>query len=125
MLPIKFNYATPFFLLKPLQSWFHPLESSFDPLGTFLLVLCAFACLTFLPFVHDTFLIKWKARFLFCDCLSLLFVDTPLSVLQCFSSSSFHPHYRHGQSHCVHLKVIQVGGFLLLLSLLKYFLPQT
>ena len=37
---------------------------------------------------------------------------------------SFYCHYRHEQSHCVHLKVIQVGGFLLHLSLLKYFLSR-
>ena len=33
--------------------------------------------------------VKRKARFLFCDFLSLLFIDTLLSVLQCFSSSEF------------------------------------
>ena len=38
---------------------------------------------------------------------------------------SFYPHYRHEQSHCVHLKVLQVNsGFLLPLSLLKYFISR-
>ena len=36
----------------------------------------------------------------------------------------FYPHYLHEQSHCVHLKVLQVSGFLLPLSLLKYFLSR-
>ena len=30
--------------------------------------------------------VKYKVRFLFCDCFSLLFIDTSLSVLQCFLS---------------------------------------
>ena len=34
---------------------------------------------------------KCKARFLFFDCLSLLFIDTSFIVLQCFSSSKFSP----------------------------------
>ena len=37
---------------------------------------------------------------------------------------SFYHHYCQEQSHCVHLKVLQFGGFLLLLSLLKYFLSR-
>ena len=37
---------------------------------------------------------------------------------------SFYPRYRHEQSHCMHLKVLQVSGFLLPLSLLKYFLSR-
>ena len=65
VLSIKFNYAAPFSLLKLLQSWFHPsLSSVLDPV---------------------------KARFLFCDCLSLLFINTPLSLLQCLSLSKFSP----------------------------------
>ena len=57
MLSVKFNYAAPFSLLKLFQSWFHPSARSFDLLATFLLVLCAFGYLTFLPFVRETFLI--------------------------------------------------------------------
>ena len=101
VLSIKFNYAAPFSLLKLLQSWFHPSASSvFDP-------------------------VKFKARFLFCDCLSLLFINTPLSILLRFSSSKFLPSLSSSQSHCVHLKVLQVGRFFMPLSLLKYFLFQT
>ena len=100
LLSIKSSYAAPFSLLKLLQSWFHPSASSvFDP-------------------------VKFKARFLFCDCLSLLFINTPLSILLRFSSSKFLPSLSSSQSHCVHLKVLQVGRFLLPLSLLKYFLFQ-
>ena len=63
----KVHYTAPFSLLKLLQSWFHLSASSvFDP-------------------------VKFKARFLFCDSLSLLFIDTPLSLLQCFLSSKFSP----------------------------------
>ena len=88
MLSIKFNYAALFSLWKLLQSWFHLAASSFsDP-------------------------VKCKTRLLFCDCLSLLFSDTSVSVLQCFSSRSFHSHC-HDHSHCVHLNVFLVGRFLL------------
>ena len=47
-----------FSIKKPFQSWFHPSSrSSFDLLANFLLVFCAFGCLTFLPFVREAFLI--------------------------------------------------------------------
>ena len=70
--------------------------------------------------------VKFKMRFLFCDCLSLLFIDTPpLSLLQCFSLPKFSPSLSSSQNHCGHLKVLQVGRFLPPLSFLKYFLSQT
>ena len=101
LLSIKSSYAAPFSLLKLLQSWFHPSASSvFDP-------------------------VKFKARFLFCDCLSLLFIDTPLSLLQCFSSSKFSPSLSSWPKTLRAFEVLQVGRFLLPLSLLKYFLSQT
>ena len=94
VLSIKFSCTAPFTLLKLLQSWFHPSASSvFNP-------------------------VKFKARFLFCDCLSLLFIDAHSVFCSVSYSRSFHPHYRYDQSHCVHLKVPQVGRFLLPLSLL-------
>ena len=75
---------------------------------------------------RDVFdLVKCKARDFFCDCLSLLFIDISLSVF--FSVShrrSFYPRYRLEQSHCVPSKVLHVSGFLLPLSLLKYFLSR-
>ena len=39
------------------------------------------------PDVFDP--VKCKAQGFFCDCLSLLFIEISLSVLQCFSSSKF------------------------------------
>ena len=92
MLSIKFNYAASFSVLK-LQSWFHPSAGSFDLWATFLLV---FLCLRLF---HISFIcpqevfdpVKCKARFLFGDCIWLLFIDTPLSVLQCFLSLKFSP----------------------------------
>ena len=125
-LPVKFNYAAPFSLLKLFQSWFHPSARSFDLLATFLLVFCVFGYLTFLPFVRETFLILWNVkRGIF---LRLLFIAVCWNLTQCFCSvshrRSFSPHYRHEQSHCVHLKVLQASGFLLPLSLLKYFLSR-
>ena len=75
MLSIKFNYAAPFFLLRLVQSCFHSSASSFD---------------IFSISSRDVFdPVKCKALFLFCDCLSLSFIDTSLSILQCFSSSKF------------------------------------
>ena len=127
MLSINFNYAAAFFLLKLLQSWFHPLASSFDLLATFLLVFCAFGYLTFLPFVRETFLILWNIKRGFCFltafnyCL-LIFNSVFCSVPHHWS---FHPHYCCDQSHCVHVKVLQVGCFLLPLFLLQYFLFHT
>ena len=107
MLSIKFNYAAPFNSLKLLQGWFHPLAKSFDPLATFLIL--------------------WNVKHGFCfatsfHCYSLIpHIDfCSVSHRRCF-----YPRYRHDQSHCVHLKVLKVGSFLLLLSLLKYFLFQT
>ena len=118
MLPVKFNYAAPFSLLKLFQSWFHPSARSFDLLATFLLVFCVFGYLTFLPFVRETFLILWNVkRGIF---LRLLFIAVYWNLTQCFCSvshrRSFSPHYCHEQSHCVHLKVLQVSGFLFLFS---------
>ena len=127
MLSIKFNYAAPFSLLKLIQSSFYPSASSFDPLATFLVVFCTFRCLTFLPFVRKTFLIKWNVKPDFCfatvfHCCSLI----PHSVFSSVSHRrSFHPHYRHDQSRSLHLKVLQFGCFRLPLSLLKCFLSQT
>ena len=115
------------FSIETSSSWFHPSGSTFDPLATFLLVFLAFSFLTFLPFVHKTFLILWNVKDGFCfaspfQCSLLI----PQSEFCCVSDRlSFYPHYRHDQSHCVHLKVLQVGRFLLPLSLLKYFLFQT
>ena len=66
---------------------------------------------------------KWKARdFLgaVLHCTLLIFHSVFCSV----SHRSFYPHYRHEQSHCMHLKVLQVSGFLLPLSLLKNFLSR-
>ena len=63
--------------------------------------------------------LKCKTRFLFCDCLSLMFVDTPLSALQYFSSLTLLPLLSSWPRHCLHLKVFQVCRFLLPLSLLK------
>ena len=90
-LSIKFSLAVLFFLLKIVQSLFHPLVSSFDFLSIFWLV---FLCLrlfdiSFICF-RDVFdPLECEGWFLFCDCLSLLFTDTPSSVLQCLSSSVF------------------------------------
>ena len=68
--------------------------------GNFL-VFCASCFLAFLPFLREMSLdsVKFKARLLFCDCLSLLFIDTPLSVRSVSQRQSFHPHYRHDQSY--------------------------
>ena len=83
MLSVKFNYAAPFSLLKLFQSWFHPSARSFDLLATFLLVLCAFGYLTFLPFVRETFLIPWNVkRGIF---LRLLFVAVYWYLTHCFA----------------------------------------
>ena len=69
-----------FILLKLLQSWFHLSVSSFEPLATFcFLSLRLFNISSIRPRdVLDP--VKCKARFLFCDCLSLLSIDT-----QCFA----------------------------------------
>ena len=45
----------------------------------------------FWPFGNFFDPVKCKVRFLFCDCLSLLFIDTSLSLLQCFPSLKFSP----------------------------------
>ena len=117
MLSVKFNYAAPFSLLKLFQSWFHPnFFVSFLCLRLFnISSICSWD-------VFDP--VKCKADFFataFHCCLLIshsLFCD--VSHLR-----SFYPHYRHEQSHCVHLKVLQVNsGFLLPLSLLKYFISR-
>ena len=133
ILPIKFNYAAPFSPLKPVQSWFHTLASLFGPLATFLLDFYAFVvCLTFLSFVREAFLILWHVKSGSCFatvfyCCLLIPYSVFWSVPHC---QSRHPHYCHDQSHCLHLKILQVGRFLLPLFLLplsplKYFLSQT
>ena len=126
MLSVKFNYAAPFSLLKLFQSWFHPSARSFDLLTTFLLVFCVFGYLTFLPFVLETFLILWNVkRGIFCatafHCCFLISHSMFCSVSH---RRSFYLRYRVEQSHCVPLKVLHVNGFLLPLSLLKYFLSR-
>ena len=126
MLSVKFNYAAPFSLLKLFQSWFHPSARSFDLLATFLLVFCVFGYLTFLPFVLETFLILWNVkRGIFCatafHCCFLISHSMFCSVSH---RRSFYLRYRVEQSHCVPLKVLHVNGFLLPLSLLKYFLSR-
>ena len=65
--------------------------SSFEAI--FWLVFCASCFLAFLPFLLEMSSdpVKFKARFSFCDCLLLLFIDTPLSGSQCFSTSKFSP----------------------------------
>ena len=95
VLSIQFIRAAPFFLLKLLQSWFHPSASSvFDPA-------------------------KFKARVCFATAFHCCLL-IPHSVFCSVSHrQSFHPHYRHDQNHCVHLKVLQVSRFLLPLFILK------
>ena len=82
-LPVKFNYAAPFSLLKLFQSWFHPSARSFDLLATFLLVFCVFGYLTFLPFVRETFLILWNVK---CGVfMRLPFIAVYWYLTQCFA----------------------------------------
>ena len=83
MLSIKFNYAAPFSLLKLVQSSFYPSASSFDPLATFLVVFCTFRCLTFLPFVRKTLLIKWNVKPDFC--FATVFHCCSLYLTQCLA----------------------------------------
>ena len=110
---------------------FSKVVPSFDgvvwPFGNlFVSFFCAFGYLTFLSFVRETFLILWNVkRGIF---LRLPFIAVYWCLTQCFAVLIviivIIPHYRHEQRHCVHLKVLQVCGFLLPLSLLKYFLSQ-
>ena len=73
--------------------------------------------------------VKWKRRdFFLCNSFAFAFgfhccLLTSHSVFCSVSQRrKFYPHYRHEQSHCAHLKVLQVNGFLLPSLLLKYFL---
>ena len=62
------------------------------------------------------------SRFLFCNAFPCCLLRMFCSILQCFSSLKLWPSLLPWLSHCVHLKVLQVGSFLLPLSLLKHFI---
>ena len=120
MLSVNVNYAAPFSLLKLLESWFHPSARSSDLLATFLSVFCVFGYLTFLPFVRETFLILWNVKrgVFFATAFNCCLLISHSVFCSVSHRRRFYPHYRNEQSHCVHLKVLQVSGFLLPLSLL-------
>ena len=110
MLSIKFSYAAAFFSIKTSSKL---VPSVSELVWPFLVTFVCFLCLRLFNISSirpRAFLnpVKCKARFLFCDYLSLLFIDTTLSVLH-FDSWSFHPHYCHDQSHCAYLKVRSSG----------------
>ena len=127
MLSVKFNYAAPFSLLKLFQSWFHPSARSFDLLATFLLV---FLCLRLFNISsicsRDVFdPVKCKARDFFVAAFHCCLLISHSVFYSVSHRRSFYPHYCHEQSHCVHLKVLQVNsGFLLPLSLPSYFISR-
>ena len=93
MLSIKFNYTASSSILKLLESCFHPSARSFDFLTSFFvscLCLRVFNILSICP--RDVFNpARNNVRFFFLRLLSLLSIDNPLSVLQCFWSSMFLP----------------------------------
>ena len=68
--------------------------------------------------------VKCKARGFFTTAFHCYLLISHSVFYSVSHHRSFHPHYRHEQSHRVHSKVLQVGGFLLPLSLLKYFLSR-
>ena len=91
----KFNYAAPFSLSKLLQSWFYPSASLFDLFVSFLclrLFSISFTCPG-----HASDPVKCKAWFLFCDYLSLLFIEDVLLYFAVFRivEGVSHPHYCH------------------------------
>ena len=111
MLSIKFSYAAAFYSMKTSLKLVPSAGELVWPFGNFLFVFCAFGCLTFLPFVRETFLILWNVRRGFCFATSfhccLLILHSVFCIV--FHSWSFHPHYCHVQSHCVYLKVYSSG----------------
>ena len=89
---IKFNYATPFSLLKLVQSCFRPPAG--EPIWSFGNFFVSFLCLGLLNifsiYSRDVFdSVECIAWFLFCGYLSLMSIDTSLSILQSFSSPKF------------------------------------
>lgn len=128
ILQIKFNYTAPFFLSKLVHSWCYLSASSCDP---FLQFFDSFLCrrlFNISQFVCETFLTPWNLK---CGCwFTTNFHCCSLIRHSVFCSishrQSFLPHLRHNyQSYCFHLNFLQVGRFLLLLSLLKHFLSHT
>ena len=63
--------------------------------------------------------VKCKARDFFATAFHCCLLKYHSVFCSVSHRRSFFPHYRHKQSHCVHLKVLRVSGFLLPLSLLK------
>ena len=69
--------------------------------------------------------VKFKMRFLFCDCLSLLFIDTPHSVFCSVSHCpSFHPRYRQAKTIAGIWKFFKLVVFSLLYPSLSIFYPR-
>ena len=128
MLSIKFNYAAAFYSIKTSSKLVPSVGELVWPFGNFLFVFCVFGCLTFLPFVCETFLILWNVKRGFCFATAfhccLLILHSAFCIVS--HSWSFHPHYCNGESiACIWKFVLQIGCFLLPLSILKYFLSQT
>ena len=69
-------------------------------------------------------LVKRKARDFFATAFHCCLLISHSLFCNVSHRWSFYPHHRHEQSHSVYLKVLQVSGFLLPLSLLKYFLSR-
>ena len=120
------NYAASFSLLELLQL-VPSVGELVWPFGNF---FASFLCLRLLNISsicsRDDFdSVKCKARLMFCHGLSILLIDSPLGVSHCFSSSKFSHSLSSRAKPLRAFKVLQVGSFLLPLSLLKYFLFQT
>ena len=114
------------FSIKTFSKLVPPFGEVIWPFGNFFV---SFLCLRLFNIFsicsRDVFAtVKCKAR----DFLATAFHCCLLISHSVFCSvshrRSFYLHYRHEQSHCVHLKFLQVSGFLLPLSLLKYFLSR-
>ena len=122
MLSIKLVMLLHFILLKLLQSW-----ARLTLFGNFLFVFCAFGCLTFLPFLHEPFLILGNVKRDFCFatafhcCLLILHSVFCSLILEAFTLINVVTKV----TACIWKFVLQVGCFLLPFSLLKYFLSQT
>ena len=111
ILSIKFNYAAAFYSIKTSSKLVPSVGELVWPFGNFLFVFCAFGCLTFLPFVRETFLILWNVKLGFCFVTAfhccLLILHSVFCIVS--HSWSFHPDFCHNQIHCVYLKVRSSG----------------
>ena len=115
-----------FILLKLLQVGSICRWAPLTLFGNSLFLFCTFGCFTFLPFVREPFLILWNVKRGFCFattfhcCLLILNSVFCILILEAFTLIIV----MTKAIACIWKLILQVGSFLLRLSLLKYFLSQ-